>query len=78
MTTEGGLYGIELPAYGNQTKKRKEIWSDSYTGVYVLKNLCVKLEVVIPYVRWFSYIKSCAFLKMPFGAGTKLWLACLI
>ena len=40
VTTEGGLYGFELPAYGNQTKKRKEIWSDSYTGVYVLESLC--------------------------------------
>ena len=38
---------------------------------YVLKNIC-ELEVAFLYVRWFSCAEC---LSMPFGAGTKLWLA---
>ena len=38
--TEGGQYGFELPAYGNQIKERIKTWQVSYIRIYI-ESLCV-------------------------------------
>ena len=54
VMTEGGQYGFEFLVYVNQAKECKKL---SKLAIYVLKNICVQLEVAILYVRWFSCVE---------------------